>query len=85
MGFMNNFVTAAYIDPTAITTSIVSASGIIIALGASAGIFLSKVNTAGVTVSVFLKKIIKKFVDTFSIVENVGKEIEDDLVVKNYD
>ena len=70
-----------YIDPTAITTSIVSASGIIIALGASAGVFLSFAAVAGATVSATLAKIGKKIYNLFSVVENEGKEIEGDITV----
>ncbi len=71
-----------YIDPTAITTSLVSASGIIIALGASAGVILSKVTTLSATVSVVFTKITRGFVNAFCVVEHAGKKAEGDIVLK---
>lgn len=74
--------TALYIDPTAITTSLVSASGIIIALGASAGVILSKMTTISATVSVFLTKVTRGFVNAFCVVEHAGKTVEGDIILK---
>ena len=74
--------TSIYIDPTAITTSLVSASGIIIALGASAGVILSKMTTISATVSVFLTKVTRGFVNAFCVVEHAGKIVEGDIILK---
>ena len=71
-----------YIDPTAITTSLVSASSIVIALGASAGVLLSKATTLSAAASVFMSKLTSGFVDAFSILEHGGKEVEPDITVK---
>lgn len=71
-----------YIDPTAITTSLVSASSIVIALGASASVLLSKATTLSAAVSVFMTKITSGFVNAFCIVEHAGKEVEADITVK---
>jgi len=71
-----------YIDPTAITTSLVSASSIIIALGASAGVLLSKATTASATVSGFMTKMTRGFVNAFCVVEHAGKYVEADINLK---
>ena len=71
-----------YIDPTAITTSLVSASGIIIALGASAGVLLSKATTISASFSVFFTKITRGFVNAFCVVEHAGKTYEPEITVK---
>ena len=71
-----------YIDPTAITTSLVSASGIIIALGASAGVLLSKATTISASFSVFLTKITRGFVNAFCVVEHAGKTYEPEINLK---
>lgn len=68
-----------YIDPTAITTSLVSASGIIIALGASAGVLLGKMTTAGAKVNVVVSKITGVIVNTFCVVDHAGKTVEPDI------
>ena len=68
-----------YIDPTAITTSLVSASGIIIALGASAGVLLGKMTTASAKANVFFSKITRVIVNTFCIVDHAGKTVEPDI------
>ena len=73
---------ALYIDPTAITTSLVSASGIIIALGASAGVLLEKMATVSANLSVFLTKITRGFVNAFCVVDHAGKTVEPDITVK---
>lgn len=73
---------ALYIDPTAITTSLVSASGIIIALGASAGVLLSKATTFSAAISVFLTKLTRGFVNAFCVVEHAGKTVEGDITLK---
>ena len=70
-----------YIDPTAITTSLVSASGIIIALGASAGVLLGTAAVAGASVGAFFARIGRKIYDLFCIVENEGKTVEPDITV----
>ena len=75
-------VRALYIDPTAITTSLVSASGIIIALGASAGVLLSKMTTISAKMSVFMTKITRGFVNAFCVVEHAGKTVEGDITLK---
>lgn len=71
-----------YIDPTAITTSLVSASGIIIALGASAGVLLSKMTTISAKASVFMTKLTRGFVNAFCVVEHAGKTVEADINLK---
>ena len=73
---------ALYIDPTAITTSLVSASSIIIALGASAGVILGKATTVSATASGFLTKLTRGFVNAFCVVENEGKYVEGDITLK---
>ena len=70
-----------YIDPTAITTSLVSASGIIIALGASAGVILSKATTISASFSVFIAKITRGFVNAFCVVDHAGKMVEPDITL----
>ncbi|MBE6583767.1 MAG: hypothetical protein E7649_02115 [Ruminococcaceae bacterium] len=75
-------ITALYIDPTAITTSLVSASSIIIALGASAGVLLSKATTVSAAVSGFLTKAMRGFVNAFCVVEHAGKYVEGDITLK---
>ncbi|MBE6553301.1 MAG: hypothetical protein E7666_03050 [Ruminococcaceae bacterium] len=76
-----NFM-AFYIDPTAITTSLVSASGIIIALGTSVGVLLSKVTTISATASTFMTKLARGFVNAFCVVEHAGKAVEPDITLK---
>ena len=71
-----------YIDPTAITTSLVSASGIIIALGASAGVILGKAATISTNLSVFTAKISRFFLNVFGVVEYGGKTFEPEITVK---
>lgn len=71
-----------YIDPTAITTSLVSASGIIIALGASAGVLLAKMATISANLSVFLTKITRGVVNAFCVVDHAGKTVEPDITLK---
>lgn len=71
-----------YIDPTAITTSIVSASGIIIALGAASGALMSTATMVGATAGAFFSKIMRKVYNTFCVVENEGKEVEEDVIIK---
>ena len=71
-----------YIDPTAITTSLVSASGIIIALGASAGVLLSKMTTVSAKASVFMTKLTRGFINAFCVVDHAGKTVEEDIVLK---
>jgi hypothetical protein len=71
-----------YIDPTAITTSLVSASGIIIALGASAGVLIGKMTTVSAKASVFMTKLTRGFVNAFCVVEHGGKTVEEDIVLK---
>ena len=71
-----------YIDPTAITTSIVSASGIIIALGAASGVLMSVATMVGATASTYFAKVMRAVYNAFCIVENEGKEIEGDVVIK---
>ncbi len=71
-----------YIDPTAITTSLVSASGIIIALGASAGVILGKAATISANLSVFIAKITRGFVNFFCIVDHAGKIVEPEITVR---
>lgn len=68
-----------YIDPTAITTSLVSASGVIIALGASAGVILGKMTTASATLNVFFSKVTRVIVNTFGIVDYAGRDVEPDI------
>lgn len=68
-----------YIDPTAITTSLVSASGIIIALGASAGVILGKMATASATLNVFVSKISRAIFNTFGVVDYAGRDVEPDI------
>lgn len=75
-------ITSLYIDPTAITTSIVSASGIIIALGAASGAFISVMTVAGAKMSAYIYKLIRSVYNTFCVVENEGVEVEEDLKVK---
>ena len=71
-----------YIDPTAITTSLVSASGIIIALGASAGVILGKAATISANLTVFTAKISRAIVNTFGVVDNAGKMVEPEITIK---
>ena len=71
-----------YIDPTAITTSIVSASGIIIALGAASGVLMSTATMVGATASTFFAKLMRPIYNAFCIVDNGGKEVEEDVVIK---
>ena len=71
-----------YIDPTAITTSLVSASGIIIALGASAGVILGKAATISANLNVFISKIARGFVNAFGVLDNGGKAVEPDITLK---
>ncbi len=71
-----------YIDPTAITTSLVSASGIIIALGASAGVILGKMATVSAGLNVFVSKITKFTVNLFCVVDHAGKTYEPEIRLK---
>ena len=71
-----------YIDPTAITTSLVSASGIIIALGASAGVIIGKLATLSANLNVYLTKIIRVFFKAFGVVDHAGKAFEPEITVK---
>ena len=71
-----------YIDPTALTTSLVSASGIIIALGASAGVILGKATSISANLSVFVAKITRGFVNAFCVVDHAGKMFEPEINVK---
>ena len=73
---------ALYIDPTAITTSLVSASGIIIALGASAGVLLGRLATASARLNVFVTKMTRGFVTAFCVVDHAGKTFEPDITLK---
>ncbi len=75
-------INSLYIDPTAITTSIVSASGIIIALGAASGAFMSVMTVAGAKAGAYLHKVMRSVYNVFCVVENEGKEVEEDLRVK---
>ena len=77
MFFTGFQATGLYIDPTAITTSLVSASGIIIALGASAGLLISKLTTVSAKASVFMTKLARGFVNAFGVVEHGGKAVEE--------
>ena len=87
---MLNFINAVkifdpvslYIDPTAITTSLVSASGIIIALGASAGVILGKAATISANLNVFVTRITRGFVNFFCVVDHAGKTVEPDINIK---
>ena len=75
-------INSLYIDPTAITTSIVSASGIIIALGAASGAFMSVMTVAGAKMGAYLYKAFRSVYNAFCVVEHEGKEVEEDLRVK---
>ena len=59
-------VTAAYIDPSVTTYLIQAVAGVIIAVGAVAGIYWRKAK--------------KKVQDKLGIDENAKKEVEDDIV-----
>ena len=74
-----------YIDPTAITTSLVSASGIIIALGASAGVILGKAATISANLNVFITKIARGFVNAFGVLDYGGKTVEPDVSMRKKD
>ncbi|MBQ4091491.1 MAG: hypothetical protein IJC64_04150 [Clostridia bacterium] len=73
---------ALYIDPTAITTSLVSASSIIIALGASASVLLGRATTLSAAASAKVTKLTRGFVNAFCIVENGGKSVEREITLK---
>ena len=60
--------TAAYIDPSTTTILISSISGIVIAIGAGAVILWRKAK--------------KKVANVLHIDENAGKEVEEELVIK---
>ena len=75
-------INSLYIDPTAITTSIVSASGIIIALGAASGAFMSIMTVAGAKMGAYIYKLTRSIYNVFCVVENEGKEVEEDFRVK---
>jgi uncharacterized protein YqgV (UPF0045/DUF77 family) len=60
--------TAAYIDPSTTTILISSISGIVIAIGAGAVIIWRKAK--------------KKVANVLHIDENAGKEVEEELVIK---
>ena len=74
--------TAMYIDPTAITTSLVSASSIIIALGASASVLLGRATTLSAAASARITKLTRGFVNAFCVVENGGKSVEQNITLK---
>lgn len=59
----------AYIDPSVMTYAIQAVAGIVIAVGAAAGIYFRKAK--------------KKVQDKLGIDENVGKEVESDEIVIN--
>ena len=80
--FVNLDLKSLYIDPTAITTSLVSASGIIIALGASAGVLLGRLATVSAKLNVLVSKITRVFVKAFGVVDHGGKIFEPDITVK---
>ena len=85
---INSFATldpkSLYIDPTAITTSLVSASGIIIALGASAGVILGKMATFSANLNVFFSKLGRVIFKLFGVVDHAGKTVEPEINVKKH-
>lgn len=58
----------AYLDPSVATYAIQVVAGAVVALGAIAGIYWRRVK--------------KKVTDKLEIDENAGKEVEDDVVIK---
>ncbi len=60
-------ITATYIDPSSVSILIVSISGIVAAVGATAFILWRKAK--------------KKVADVLHIDENANKEVEDELVI----
>ena len=74
--------TAMYIDPTAITTSLVSASSIIIALGASASVLLGRATTLSAAANARITKLTRGVVNMFCVVENGGKSVEGKITLK---
>ena len=82
MMILNIGPTAMYIDPTAITTSLVSASSIIIALGASASVLLGRATTLSAAASARITKLPRGFVNAFCVVENGGKSVEQNITLK---
>ena len=80
--FSNLEPMSLYIDPTAITTSLVSASGIIIALGASAGVIIGKMATVSANLNVYVSKITRVFFNAFCVVDHGGKTVEPEITVK---
>ncbi len=62
-------ITAAYIDPSAVSILIVSISGIVAAVGATAFILWRKAK--------------KKVADVLHIDENANKEVEDELIIND--
>lgn len=62
-------VTVAYIDPSAVSIVIVSISGIVAAIGATAFVFWRKAK--------------KKVADALHIDENANKEVEEELVISS--
>ena len=59
---------SAYLDPSVSTYAIQAVAGIIVAVGAAAGIYFRKAK--------------KKINDKLGIDENAKKEVEDDVVIK---
>ena len=59
---------SAYLDPSVTTYAIQAVAGIIVAVGAAAGIYFRKAK--------------KKINDKLGIDENAKKEVEDDVVIK---
>ena len=62
-------VTVAYIDPSAVSILIVSISGIVAAIGATAFVIWRKAK--------------KKVADVLHIDENANKEVEEELVISS--
>jgi hypothetical protein len=58
----------AYLDPSVATYAIQVVAGVVVAVGAVVGIYWRKAK--------------KKVADRLGIDENVGKELEDDVVIK---
>lgn len=59
----------AYLDPSVATYAIQVVAGVVVAVGAVVGIYWRKAK--------------KKVADRLGIDENVGKELEDDVVIKD--
>lgn len=58
----------AYLDPSVMTYAIQAIAGIVVAVGAAAGIYWRRAK--------------KKLNDKLGIDENANKEVEDDIVIK---